>query len=156
MAFVLLQCLWLSVARQPLTIQRMHSYWISTFLLRKTRNRNRHNISDRTPGPAIQNPSSGSSLQPDYCGFRSPYPPPPSFWCLCTRFVDRFHQKLYRHQSMYGSHRQSFYSRHPRLCITLQRRRLGCVGGCHTKGHGAHHAMVRRAAHSRFASSMWA
>jgi hypothetical protein len=34
MAFVLLQCLWLSVIHQPLTIQRMHSYWISTFLLR--------------------------------------------------------------------------------------------------------------------------
>jgi hypothetical protein len=46
MAFVLLQCLWLSVARQPLTIQRMHSYWISIVLLRKTRNRNRYNVSN--------------------------------------------------------------------------------------------------------------
>jgi hypothetical protein len=36
MGFVRLQCLWLSVVRQPLTIQRMHSYWILTLLLRKT------------------------------------------------------------------------------------------------------------------------
>ena len=40
MAFVLLQCLWLSVVRKSLTIQRMHSYCISTVLLRNTRNRN--------------------------------------------------------------------------------------------------------------------
>ena len=46
MGFVLLQCLWFSVVRQPLTIQRMHSYWISTSLLTKSRNRNRHNVSD--------------------------------------------------------------------------------------------------------------
>ena len=36
MAFVLLQCLWLSVIRQPLTIQGMHSHWISTLLLTHT------------------------------------------------------------------------------------------------------------------------
>ena len=36
MGFVLLQCLWLSVVRQPLTIQRMCYYWIPTLLLRKT------------------------------------------------------------------------------------------------------------------------
>jgi hypothetical protein len=46
MGFVLLQCLWLSVIRQPLTIQRMHSYWNLTFLLRKSQNRNRYNVSD--------------------------------------------------------------------------------------------------------------
>jgi hypothetical protein len=28
MGFVRLQCLWLSAVRQPLTIQRMHSYWL--------------------------------------------------------------------------------------------------------------------------------
>ena len=49
MGFVLLQCLWLSVVRQSLTIQGMHSYWILSTLLQgktKTRNRNRHNVSD--------------------------------------------------------------------------------------------------------------
>ena len=35
MAFVVLQCLWLSVVRKPLTIQRMHSYCISTLVLKK-------------------------------------------------------------------------------------------------------------------------
>jgi len=35
MGFVLLQCLWLSVVRQSLTIQRMDSYCISSLLLRK-------------------------------------------------------------------------------------------------------------------------
>ena len=33
MGFVLLQCLWLSVVRQSLTMKRMHSYWILTLLL---------------------------------------------------------------------------------------------------------------------------
>jgi len=46
MAFVVLQCLWLSVVRQPLTIKRMHFYWILTLLLRTTRNRNRRHVSD--------------------------------------------------------------------------------------------------------------
>jgi len=45
MAFVLLQCLWHSVVHQPLTIKRMHFYWILSSLLRKFRNRNRYNIS---------------------------------------------------------------------------------------------------------------
>ena len=34
MGFVLLQCLWLSVVRQSLTIQGTHSYWILTLLLK--------------------------------------------------------------------------------------------------------------------------
>ena len=48
MGFVRLQSLWLSVVRQPLTIQLegKHSYWISTLLLRKDRNRNKCNVSD--------------------------------------------------------------------------------------------------------------
>jgi len=46
MVFVLLQCLWHSVVHQPLTIQCMHSYWISSSLLRKIQNRNRYNVSD--------------------------------------------------------------------------------------------------------------
>ena len=47
MGFVLLQCLWLSVVRQSLTMQRMHSYyWILTLLLRENRNRDKHNVSD--------------------------------------------------------------------------------------------------------------
>ena len=46
MAFVLLQCLWLSVVRQPLNVQGMYLYWISALLLRKTLNRNQHNLSD--------------------------------------------------------------------------------------------------------------
>ena len=36
MGFVLLQCLWLSVVHQPLTINGMHSYCIWASLLRKT------------------------------------------------------------------------------------------------------------------------
>jgi hypothetical protein len=154
MGFVLLQCLWLSVARQPLTIQRMYFYCISTFLLRKTRHRNRHNISDRTPGPAVQNPSSGSFCQPYYCGLLSPHTPPSPFWCRCTRFIDCCPPKLYRRPSLYDSHWQSFNSRHPRLRIALPHSRPRNLGRRYAKGHSAHYAMVRRAAHSRSASSV--
>jgi hypothetical protein len=35
MSFVLLQCLWFSVIRQPLTFERMHSYCISILWLNR-------------------------------------------------------------------------------------------------------------------------